>query len=353
MTGRVAADATAILEDPAEASAVHARGFYGTVDGGSVALDRFETVYLAETARVQLADGGGRPVPWPDLFRRASRADGEFGIRYVVYRDLRQRGYVVRASPPPVSFSVLPRGGVLHKTPAKFWVDAQSERAPFSLDRALDLADRASGARKLLLLAVVDEESDLTYYRVRRASPTGALEAPILAHPARAWLSGDRLVIFDPEAVRLLGTEGSYGSRIGERLELGVIEAEHLRASGQIEIRDARSARQVPEARFLKRARALEPGFDERLRAYRELRTRRLLVKTGFKYGAHFRAYLRSPDRVHARYLVRAVAPAARIPWPEVAGGVRLAQGVRKEFLFAWAPSVGPVRFLGLERVRP
>ena len=39
--------------------------------------------------------------------------------------------------------------------------------------------------------------------------------------------------------------------------------------------------------------------------------------------------------------------------WPEVAGAVRVAQGVRKEFLVASVDARQSVRFLSLERIRP
>jgi tRNA-intron endonuclease, archaea type len=353
VSGVVAPDATAAVADPGEGSAVHARGFFGTVEGTRLTLDRYETVYLGETRRLELVDDRDRPVGWERLFRSAVRSDPDFGLRYVVYRDLRQRGYVVRASPPPVAFSVLPRGGILHKTPSKYWVQVESERSPFDLARTVELADRAQSVKKSLLIALVDEESDLTYYRVRRPSPAGSHPKTPLPRPCLGWLVGDRVVVFEPEAVEALGREQSYGSRIGDRLEVSLLEADYLRSTGQIEIRDARSARKVPEARFLARARRVEEGFDERRTAYRDLRERGLVVKTGFKYGADFRAYPRNPDRVHARFLIRAARSDREAPWPEIAGGVRVAQGVRKEFLIASVGPSPPVRFIALERIRP
>ncbi|MGP8072230.1 MAG: tRNA-intron lyase [Thermoplasmata archaeon] len=353
MTGRLQADATVRFDDPAEAGGVYGKGFFGTPEaGGGLILDRYESVYLAEMGRVEVTHGR-RPVTWPSVFRHAVRADPGFAVRYLVYRDLRQRGYVVRASAPPVDFSVLPRGGVLHKTPSRFWVEAISEREPFDLARLFDLVARSQSAKKQLLLALVDEESDLTYYRVRRPSPTGALPARPLATPTEGWLSVDRVTVHDPTAVEELGKALAYGSRVGERLELSLLEAAYLVSTGQLTLKEARTSRNVPFDRLEARGRRLDPGFPERLATYRELRTRQLVVKTGFKYGAHFRAYPRNPEHAHARYLVQAVPDEHRSRWPTVAGGVRVAQGVRKEFLLAGVGAAGAVRFLSLERIRP
>ncbi len=354
MTGELRHDATVRVGDPAEASSVYAKGFFGTLGaGGELLLDRYESVYLAEMDRLAIVGPAARPVPWSTVFRRAVRADPGFAVRYLVYRDLRQRGYVVRASPPPVAFAVLPRGGVLHKTPARYWVGALSEREPFDLGRLVELAERAQGAKKTLLLGLVDEESDLTYYRVRRPSPNGALPARPLAAAAEGWLAEDRVTVHDPAAVAELGRELAYGSRVGDRLELSLLEAAYLAGTGQLTLRDAKSARPIPATRLEQRARKVDPRFAERLAAYRDLRGRRLVVKTGFKYGAHFRAYPRNPDHAHARYLIQAVPAEHVATWPEVAGGVRVAQGVRKEFLLAGVRPDASVGFLSLERIRP
>lgn len=353
MTGRVRPDAGVEVTDPAEAGTVYGRGYFGTLGESGLTLDRFESVYLAEMSRLAVAETSGRAVPWEELFRRAVRAEPGFSVRYLVYRDLRQRGYVARASPPPVSFAVLPRGGVLHKTPARFWVQPYSERAAFDLAELFALAERAQGAKKTLLLALVDEESDLTYYKVRRPTPTGSLAPRPLAAPAEAWLTEDRVAIFDPIAVEALGKGLAYGSRVGARLELSLLEAAYLLDLGQIALRGARTRRAVSAERLHRQAARLDPRFAVRLAAYRSLRGRGLVVKTGFKYGAHFRAYPRSPEHAHARYLVQAVPDAHRATWPEVAGNVRVAQGVRKEFLVAAVGAGGSVRFLELERVRP
>jgi tRNA-intron endonuclease, archaea type len=355
VTGAVRNDATVRIEDPSEAGTVYGRGFFGTVGSEGLHLDRAESLYLVEMGRLDVRAERGRSVDWPDLFRRALRSEPGFGIRYLVYRDLRQRGYVVRAGPAPVAFSVLPRGGILHKTPARFWVETVSEREPFRLQQIQDLAERAQATKKQLLVGVVDEESDLTYYRIRRPNPTGALPPLGSTGPIPALLGEDRVLVFDSEGVESLGRQQAYGSRIGNRLELSLLEAVYLSSTGLLELKDARSRRTLSVGQLLRRARRLELGFDERLAVYRALRQRHLVVKTGFKYGAHFRAYPRNPDHAHARYLVHAVEERFEAPWSEIARGVRVAQGVRKEFLLAGVGDdrEASVRFLSLERVRP
>ncbi len=108
----LAPDLSARVEDATEASLLHGRGFYGEVgDGGKLTLDPRETAYLREMDRIDLAGPDGLEISFPDLMKRAQRLDPGFEILYLVYRDLRQRGYVVRPGPPPFPFALLPRGG--------------------------------------------------------------------------------------------------------------------------------------------------------------------------------------------------------------------------------------------------
>ena len=353
MSGRLTHDATLVVADPAEAGTVYGRGYFGTPGPEGLTLDRYESVYLVEMARLAAESARGKSLVWGELYRRAARVEPSFGVRYIVYRDLRQRGYVVRATPPPVEFAVLPRGGVLNKTPSRYWVAIHSERIPLNLAELFGLAERAQSAKKVLLIALVDEESDLTYYRVRRPSPTGAIEPTPLPIPTVGWLAHDRVTLFEPAAVEALGKGLAYGSRIGDRLEISLLEAGYLMETGQLRLTDARTRRPVTAERFTRLAQRLDRRFRERLAAYRSLRARRLVVKTGFKYGAHFRAYPRNPDHAHARYLVQALPHDHVAAWPEISGGVRVAQGVRKEFLVASVAPGADVRYLALERVRP
>src|SRR6058998_2631040 len=164
-------DATVLVEDAGEASTFLNKGFFGEPrSGGGITLSLIESTYLAETGRLTVGTPD-HPLPLHELFRQGHAKDARFEIRYLVYRDLRQRGYAVKETPPPLDFRVYPRGGGPKRTPSKYGVIAVSERSVFDLDAIVRDARREAGARKNLLLAVVDEESDLTYYAIRDLAP--------------------------------------------------------------------------------------------------------------------------------------------------------------------------------------
>ena len=339
------------VDDPAEASTLYNRGFFGTPQtGGGLELSVLEAVYLVEAERLEVRRRG-RTVPLGELFRVAGSGEAAFEIRYLVYRDLRQRGYVVEPQDGVVDFHVLPRGGAPRKTPSLYWVRALSERAVFDLAELLERAQEAASVRKSLLLGLVDEESDVTYYAVREASPRGRLPSPKLGEAAVAYFQGDRAVVLDEEAAKALHASGYFGKIVGRRLQLSLLETAFLLKAGLLEVRNAETDRGIGFARLLKEAKAVQPDFVLRLRAYEDLTARGVISKTGFKYGAHFRAYEGDPEVHHAKYLVHVVPKGHRGAWPEISRAVRLAHGVKKQILFGEVGDV--VRYVKLERVRP
>lgn len=158
------------------------------------------------------------------------------------------------------------------------------------------------------------------------------------------------MVVEEDEAAAL-SRAGFYGKIVGRRLQLSLLETAYLLKRREIELRNADTDRTVGLPRLLREARRVQPDFDLRLRVYDDLRARRIVAKTGFKYGSHFRAYDGNPETHHAKYLVHALPAGYRGMWPEVSRAVRLAHGVKKQLLFAAAGET--IAYLRLERVRP
>ena len=94
MAGELREDRVSV-DDPAEASTLYNRGYFGAPrSGGGLDLSLLEAVYLVQADRLTVRRNG-RPVSLGALFRPAGAEGGAFEIRYLAYRDLRQRGYVV------------------------------------------------------------------------------------------------------------------------------------------------------------------------------------------------------------------------------------------------------------------
>ena len=203
-----------LVDDPAEASQIHNKGYYGTpLSGGGLRLSLMEATYLVDSGRLKVLSKG-QEMTSGALLRLAHRSSEGFEIKYLVYRELRQRGYIVKMGTPPLDFRVFPRGGSPNKTSSRWWVAAISERSTFDLGDMLDNLDRATEIRKKLLLAVVDEESDVTYYDVRRISPAGRLGAFEAKTDVNGIVMADRVIITEDDAAEALRRGTASGSRL-------------------------------------------------------------------------------------------------------------------------------------------
>ena len=328
---------------------LYEQGSFGRPVAGGLELSLVEAAYLLDRGRIAVRLGG-EDLDFRSFFEAATALEAGFEFRYVVYKDLRERGYYVQ--PGLADFRVYPRGGKPGKTPAEFYVQVISEREPVPLQRLVEPAKVARQMRKRLMLAVVDEESDITFYEARDRELKGEMKAEV--HGGTATLLEDRVMLWDPDSSRLLHEEGFYGKPGGGRLQLSLVESAYLLEKGVLQIVD-RSGDPLDIEEFAQRARRIEEDFDMKRRVYRDLRDRNLVVKTGFKFGSHFRVYKKvegSKKVPHSEYLVHAVPEDYVFHLPVVSRAVRLAHSVRKQMVFARRED-GAVRYLEIKRLKP
>lgn len=327
-----------LVADEKEANTLYNKGAFGVPQsGGALVLDLVEALYLMENNRLDIA---GQTTG--DVLKLGSDLEDEFEIRYVVYRDLRGRSFVVKPS-NVLDYNVYERGALPGRAKSTHLVRCASERGALDVTAALDEVERAKKQGKILLMALVDEEGDLTYYEA--TSPDIRSSVPPLPQGgATAHLLADRVVVLDAPGRAALSEGGFFGRDLGPALQLSLPEALYLAEAGHLDGVEPASLREA--------GRRVEPDFDLRAETYAQLRRRGIVVKTGFKYGTHFRAYAGPPEEEHAPYLVHAVSLGRPVPWPEVSGFVRLAHGVRKRLFFA-TPEGAEVRLLELSRRKP
>ncbi len=327
---------------------LYEQGYFGRPKGKGLELSLVEAAYLLDRSRIKVLSGG-KEQDFQAFFQAASSLEKGFEFRYVVYKDLRERGYYVQPGRP--DFRVYPRGGHPGKSPAEFYVLVISERMPLPLQEIMQPVKVAGQMRKKLMLAIVDEESDITFYEAREKSMSGLMEQ--VEEGGMATLLEDRVVLWDTEASRRLHEGGFYGKPVGERLQLSLVESAYLLEKSVISLVD-RSGEVMDLESFSARARLIESDFDLKFSVYKDLRDKGLVVKTGFKFGTHFRVYkqVQGPGKVpHSEYLVHTVSEDHVFLPPVLSRAVRLAHSVRKLMVFAY-PSDG-VRYLEIRRLKP
>ena len=130
-----------------------------------------EALYLQEKEKMILQEKK-REISPESIVKKAKKEDKNFFIRYSVYRDMRDRGYIVKTALKfGADFRVYDRGVKPGDDHAK-WILYPVHESAFTTWYEFAAKNRvAHSTRKRLLLGIVDDEGDVTYYEIRWTRP--------------------------------------------------------------------------------------------------------------------------------------------------------------------------------------
>ncbi|MCD6403811.1 MAG: tRNA-intron lyase [Nanoarchaeota archaeon] len=160
-----------VIRDEKEASKLYNKGKYGTLEENKLTLSLVEALYLVERKKLKVFKGE-EELDYDALLKLAAELEPRFWVRFCVYRDIRKRGYITKtALKYGADFRVYDRGDVPGKDHAKWVLFAVNENDIFDWKRFAAMNRVAHSVRKSLLIGVVDDEGDVTYYEVRWKRP--------------------------------------------------------------------------------------------------------------------------------------------------------------------------------------
>ena len=160
-----------VVEKKKTQSQLQQKGF-GERTRHEFVLDLKEAIYLLEKKKIKVKDVRGKAVSKKALLALGSRKEAGFYSKFLVFRDLRDKGFCVKTGFKfGFDFRVYPRGkkpGQAH-TQWAVKVSTQDERIGMpGLSRMVRLS---GNIRTTVLLAVVDSENDINYYSLERITP--------------------------------------------------------------------------------------------------------------------------------------------------------------------------------------
>ncbi len=158
--------------NPGQIGELNARGF-GEKRGNKLLLSPEEAIYLSEKRKdFSIVDEDNNQVDYTDLMKFFSKKDKDFPKKYLVYKNLKERGYVVKTGFKfGTHFRVYPRGikpGEGHSTWLVHVIDESHKCGFTEISRSVRLAQNV---KKKMVFAVVDKEGDITYYKIERFTP--------------------------------------------------------------------------------------------------------------------------------------------------------------------------------------
>ncbi len=143
-------------------------GYFGQwTSENSLVLEPEEILLLMDRKRIEVINTTTkRKITSSEIVAHFTQKNKDFWSHYLVYKDLRNRGYIVRMGTRITApFRIYSRGGKPGESVSKKVIFPLSEGEYLDLDFLDQLVDQTKIDRKVLLLSVVDRLGDVTYYQ--------------------------------------------------------------------------------------------------------------------------------------------------------------------------------------------
>jgi tRNA-intron lyase len=283
---------TLSVKEPPDVSSLQ-NGFYGQMERGIISLSPEEALYIMDIRNGRCYDGAGNEFTFNDVASLFLK-NRKLLARYLTYKDYRDKGLILRGMGEADgnygrSISVKYAEGSLS-------LDAFSFQGLFFPNDLITLVD--------------DERVGKELYE-------------------RYWL----------------GQFGTYkAAHRGRISKLDAYETIFLLKHGDLHLKNAK-LRDVERAAE-KRIRF----FGDMYSVYEDWRKRGYVVKTGFKFGTHFRIYfpgaspVRSEDEwMHSKHVIHVFPRKNKLIISEWARAIRVAHSVKKTFILAIPGKKAPI----------
>jgi tRNA-intron endonuclease, archaea type len=311
---------------------------FGRMEKDGLRLSPQEALYLLHRQKIDVEG-----YSFDTLFEECA-GERNFMRSFLVYRDLRERGYVVQTGPH--DFRVFRRGEKPGTGESLYLVRVLSERDPIHFGKLIEEVVASRNMRKQYVLAVVDDEEELTYYEIKlqKLADTCGSGQPLPSY--EAILMGKSGMVRVPAHSGL--EQAGYGKRLdAERLMLAPVELLYLMGTGTVLLKKGNDP--VNPSEFLALASETDRELTLKDTVYTELRGHGFTPRTGYKFGHHFRVYC--GKSVHSDLLVHAVEKEAALPMSLISRSVRMAHSVKKKMFFGAVHSSG-VQFIEFARIK-
>lgn len=154
----------ALVSSPEDIEELSSRG-YGVPENEGLMLTFYEALFLLGKGIIEVKnEKTGEKVNFQTLLQRFQSIDENAWARYLIYRDLRSRGYVAREGfGLGIDFRMYERGEYGKET-AKYLIFGIQEGQPVSMEELARSLRYVQSLKKRLVLAVINRRGEVVYY---------------------------------------------------------------------------------------------------------------------------------------------------------------------------------------------
>lgn len=160
-----------ISTNESEAFSLYKKSAFGEPVGEKIQYTLSEAMFLVEKEKIEIYFKN-KIIAKTELLKKFQIIDKKFSIKYPVFKDLREKGYIVKTALKfGADFRIYEKGKSPGKEHAKWIVFADRETNKTSWQEFSAKNRVAHSTKKRLLLAIIDEESDVSYYEINWIKP--------------------------------------------------------------------------------------------------------------------------------------------------------------------------------------
>jgi|SRR3989338_1990074 len=162
-----------LTENSNESRELYNQSRYGNLlEDGRVQLSLIESLYLLEKGKIEISDRRNKKLDFDVFLKKAGKIEPNLWIRYCVFRDIRNRGYIIKTALKfGADFRVYDRGVKPGEDHARWVVYPVHEGSTLTWYEFAAKNRVAHSTKKRLLIGVVDDEGDVSYWEARWLRP--------------------------------------------------------------------------------------------------------------------------------------------------------------------------------------
>lgn len=146
--------------------------FGSILEDGKVQLSLLEALYLMNKGKLLVEDYRKKKVSFDDFIKKTKRVEPNFWIRYCVFKDIRDRGYIIKTALKfGADFRIYDRGVKPGEDHARWIVYPVHEGSALTWYEFAAKNRVAHSTKKRLMIGIVDNEGDVTYYEIKWIRP--------------------------------------------------------------------------------------------------------------------------------------------------------------------------------------
>ena len=160
-----------IISSSPHAFTLYEKSRFGEKKSGKIEYSGVEALFLISSNKAKLLSGK-KPISEETLLKKLKRKDKKIETKFAVFEDLRKKGYILKTALKfGAEFRVYNKGIKPGKDHAKWILFTVKESDNLNWHEFAAKNRIAHSTKKNLLIGIVDEESDVTYYEISWTRP--------------------------------------------------------------------------------------------------------------------------------------------------------------------------------------